>query len=284
MTNPNKPPHDYLCIGHLTQDKIGDDWVLGGTAAFSALTAKEFGYKAKIISAGNYKHHEELLDEVELQLLSNKGATRFINKDTDNGRKQSLQERAPSMPAMQIASSLQEYDGILHLGPVADEVDQNIINLFPRAFIGLTPQGWMRQWDEKGFISHKKWLPDPDFCRRIEAIVFSMEDVINDEDLVIHYSKLFHIMAVTDGNNGARIFVNGNPAQIYAPDIKIVDSTGAGDIFAAVFFIGLFEGMEPIEAGQLAVFLASRSVTRKRFESIPTKKEIQTTIKSIQKG
>ena len=47
----NAKPLDYLVIGHVTADLENSDITLGGTAAFSGLTAKALGLKAGIITS-----------------------------------------------------------------------------------------------------------------------------------------------------------------------------------------------------------------------------------------
>jgi sugar/nucleoside kinase (ribokinase family) len=54
-----------------------------------------------------------------------------------------------------------------------------------------------------------------------------------------------------------------------------VDSTGAGDIFAAALFARLYATRDPWEAARFATQLAARSVTRIGLNGIPTLKEIE---------
>jgi hypothetical protein len=44
-------PIDYLVIGHVTQDITPNGLVLGGTASYSALTAKALGLRVGIVTA-----------------------------------------------------------------------------------------------------------------------------------------------------------------------------------------------------------------------------------------
>ena len=49
MLNPvTLEPVDYLVIGHVAHDLIPDGWRLGGTAAYSALTAHALGLRVLI--------------------------------------------------------------------------------------------------------------------------------------------------------------------------------------------------------------------------------------------
>jgi sugar/nucleoside kinase (ribokinase family) len=281
MPNSNKKPLDYICIGHLTKDMGENGAEAGGTAAFSALTAKEFGFWTAILTAGSPPDIKHIFEGIEIHCKSSNPTTTFMNIETGSGRKQHISEVADYLQSTDIPASFSGFSGILHLGPVANEVDPEIIKRFPNAFIGVTPQGWMRQWDNKGLVSYKLWKPDSCFLENVDAAVFSIEDVAADEEIVSDFSQKLKIMAVTEGIDGARIYWRGDVRRIQAPAVSIIDPTGAGDIFAAVFFIRLHQGCDPWEAGRQAVQLASLSVARQRLKSIPTKREIQTTMVEI---
>ena len=51
---------------------------------------------------------------------------------------------------------------------------------------------------------------------------------------------------------------------------RAVETTGAGDIFAACFFSKYYATKDPWAAARFAVRLASQSVTRRGMDSIPT--------------
>jgi sugar/nucleoside kinase (ribokinase family) len=54
-----------------------------------------------------------------------------------------------------------------------------------------------------------------------------------------------------------------------------LDATGAGDVFAAAFFVRLHKTRDPWEAARFATLIASRSVTRLGLDGVPTKQEIE---------
>ena len=41
---------------------------------------------------------------------------------------------------------------IIHLAPIAQELDAGLAKQFPTSLVGVTPQGWMRGWDENGKV------------------------------------------------------------------------------------------------------------------------------------
>jgi sugar/nucleoside kinase (ribokinase family) len=61
--------------------------------------------------------------------------------------------------------------------------------------------------------------------------------------------------------------------------VREVDPTGAGDIFAAVYFALCQATGDPFAAAEPAVALASASVERQNLASIPTPAEAQAVLR-----
>jgi len=147
--------------------------------------------------------------------------------------------------------------------------------------IGVTPQGWLRSWDKNGHIIPTEW-PEASFVlSKVGATVISSEDVAGDEARIEEFASYCPVLAVTEGGNGARVYWNGDVRRFQAPEVEVVDTTGAGDIFAATFFYRLFTTRDPWEATRFAVQLASRSVTRPGIEGIPTAEEVMETMMEV---
>jgi len=139
----------------------------------------------------------------------------------------------------------------------------------------LTPQGWLRSWDTEGNISPSKWSEMEPSLNQAGAVVLSIEDVQDDEEFIEEMSLNSRVLAVTEGEDGVRLYWNGDLRRFRAPTVDILNTTGAGDIFATAFFIRLYQTRDPWEAARFGVCLASQSVTRLGLKSIPTKEEIQ---------
>jgi sugar/nucleoside kinase (ribokinase family) len=105
--------------------------------------------------------------------------------------------------------------------------------------------------------------------------VISSEDVENDEARIEELASACRVLAVTEDSEGVRLFWNGDVRRFRAPQIKVVDATGAGDIFATAFFYRLYATRDPWEAARFATHFATISVTRAGLEGIPTEGEIQ---------
>jgi sugar/nucleoside kinase (ribokinase family) len=283
MPTTAQKPLDYLTVGHVTKDLADDGYTLGGTACYSSLTAHAFNLRVSLLTSFGEDISISGLNSIEVVRKPSESTSTFENIPTPSGRLQYLYQLAEPLLADDVPDSLKSAR-ILHLGPVADEVDPSIALLFPDAFIGLTPQGWMRKPGNKDLMEFKGWKPPLFLINRADAVVMSMEDVKGNEDLIAEYAHHFKVLAITDGYHGARVYWHGDVRHFNAPNMNEVDATGAGDIFAAAFFIRLETIHDPWEAAVYAVNLASLSVTRKGLLGIPSPEEVQCNLVEIMMG
>ncbi|MBM3137358.1 MAG: hypothetical protein FJZ98_04125, partial [Chloroflexi bacterium] len=210
--------------------------------------------------------------------------TTFENIQAPEGRVQLLHETAERITRTDIPDHFRQ-SPIVHIGPLANEVDEDVISNFSNeCLLGVTPQGWLRRRSEDGHVIYRQWLPSAEICRRANAVVISDEDVGKDERVIQDYAQMFKLFVVTEGFNGARVYWHGDVRLFSAPKIAAIDATGAGDIFAATFFIRLKATNDPWTSAETAVKLASLSVTRKGLNGVPTPKEVQSSIMEIIKG
>jgi sugar/nucleoside kinase (ribokinase family) len=199
--------------------------------------------------------------------------TTFENIYRDGVRTQVLSGHAATLTPSHLPPEW-EQARIVHLAPVAQEVSPAFIGCFPGALLAVTPQGWMRQWDSTGRVSFSRWADAPLVLGRLAAAVLSIEDVGGDEGVVEHLARDARLLVVTRGAAGSDLYQGGQRHHAPAPTVPERDPTGAGDIFAAAFFIRLEASGDPLEAARFATMLASASVTRAGPESIPTAAEI----------
>jgi 1D-myo-inositol 3-kinase len=111
-------------------------------------------------------------------------------------------------------------------------------------------------------------------ARGAGAAVFSVDDVNGDVAEAERLARMCPACAVTDGAQGCRVFWKGEVQAFRAPTQPEIDPTGAGDIFAALFFLRLKETGNAWEAARAATVLASRSVSRLGLSGVPTREEI----------
>jgi len=267
-------PVDYLVIGHVAHDITPDGYRLGGTAAYSALTARALGMKVGIVTAQGAETSLDKLTGVSIVSLDSPQSTTFENIYTREGRIQYLRARA-SRIHFDMVPTVWRDAAILHLGPIAYEIDAVPPNGFSPALLGVTPQGWMRQRDSLSRVSRTTWKNPEPLLKQAGAIVISREDVNGDDELIEHMAHQTQLLAVTEAQEGCVLYWHGDRRRFRAPDVQEVDATGAGDVFAAAFFIRLFRTRDPWEAARFATLIASRSVTRVGLDGIPTPQDIE---------
>ncbi len=267
-------PIDYLIIGHLTRDLTPEGPRLGGTAAYAGLTANALGLRVGIVTSWGAELPLGPLRHIPIISYPADQSTTFENIYTDKGRIQIVSSIAPRLDYHLIPEPWRQAL-IVHLGPVAQEVEPSLVRHFPTALVGLTPQGWMRSWDAQGHVHQSEW-PEASFTlQQAGAAVLSIEDVVNDETRIEEMASAARILVVTEGAAGARVYWNGDVRRFRPPTVVEVEATGAGDIFAAAFFTRLYMTRDPWESARFANQIAATSVTRRGLDSIPTTEEVQ---------
>ncbi len=271
---PELRPVDYLLIGHVAVDLTPTGKQLGGTVSYSALTAQAMGLRVGIVTSAGDDAPLHLLDGIQICNLPTEQSTIFENVKTEHGRKQTLHHRATPISFEQVPP-LWRNAPIVHLAPIAQEVDVAMAKQFPASWVGVTPQGWMRAWDENGSVFAQAWENSEQVLGQVGGVVMSLEDINRDLELVEWMAHHARLLCLTEGELGAVLHWHGDRRRFRPPSVEEVDATGAGDIFAAAFFTRLFSTRDPWEAARFATHLAAYSVTRVGLHGIPTHKEIE---------
>lgn len=266
-------PVDYLIIGHLTQDILPNGLKLGGTAAYASRTALALGARVGIVTSTASDLQTPELQGISIYNYPAEFTSTFENISTPNGRIQHIHHQAEELHENMVPTTWRSAP-IVHIAPIANEVNPHMAAAFPDSFVGVTPQGFMRSWDGGRRIHFREWLEAPLVLSKASAVVFSIEDVENDESRIESMLPHTRVMVVTEGAAGCRVYWNGDVRSIRPPQVEEIESTGAGDIFAASFFIRLHSTHDPWEAARFATQVAARSVTRRGMDSTPTREEM----------
>jgi sugar/nucleoside kinase (ribokinase family) len=267
-------PVDYLVIGHVAHDLTPTGWRLGGTAAYSALTAKALGLNVGIVTAAGVETPLDALQGIASISVDTPHSTTYENIYTEHGREQYLRARAVRIDLSLVPDAWRN-TAIIHLGPIANEIKAFLPGDFSPALLGVTPQGWMRQWDGTGHVTRAEWKNPEALLKQAGAVVISREDVNGDDELIEHLAHQTKILIVTEAREGCVLHWHGDRRRFRAPEVQEVDATGAGDVFAAAFFIRLHRTRDPWEAARFATLIASRSVTRVGLDGVPTRQDIE---------
>jgi sugar/nucleoside kinase (ribokinase family) len=223
----------------------------GGSAFYSALQASRLGMRTLILTRGLPEEIERLLDpfraELDLEIQAAEHTTTLQTAGAGAARSQRVLSWAGPIegePSLDTA--------ILHLAPVARETPRRWAG--EAGFVGLTPQGLARQWTvEGGEMSLAAADPDA-LPERCDAVVISEVEQVACAELVTRARAAGAVIAVTAGHRPTTILVPGGETLHAAAQARKLagEDLGAGDVFAAAFFIALREGQEPDQAAAFA--------------------------------
>jgi len=202
------PDIDYLVVGHLTCDLVGDEVQLGGSAAYVSLTVKSLGLRPAIITSFADEALTQPLSGIPIINLPTMHSTTFSNTNTPFGRQQTIYYRADNLDDYLVPQPWKRVP-ILHLAPIAQEIEPGFVRSFPDSFIGISPQGWMRAWDERGIVHPTEWLEGSFVLPYANAVVISLEDVDYNEQLIEEIAASCHILAVTEAEEFDKIYKLG---------------------------------------------------------------------------
>jgi hypothetical protein len=282
MDRSSNTSFDYVTVGHVTRDAIdhGADSITfqpGGSAFYSALQAARLGLRTLVVTQGVPSEIDAMLapyrGELELHTIPAEHTTTLSTRGVGAARTQRVLAWAgPIVQRVELDTA------ILHIAPVARETPVS----WPgnAAFVGITPQGLVRDWEQgegvplgplhtasllgdiplappnsdalAGDISQVKLDPSllPD---RFDAAVISEHECPSCHTLFSAARHRGAHVAVTAGSRATTVHLPssgaGSVVQTSAPaPVTVRDDIGAGDVFAAAFFIALADGCTPLEA------------------------------------
>lgn len=270
---------DYLTVGHPTLDvQPSAPSALGGSVIYSAIQAARLGLRSTIFGRADSAVLEPLWQpyakEVHLHLQQSSAVTTFHNASVNNSREQWLKAWAGPIKHVDPLPASE----ILHIAPVAQEVviDALLTERNSR-LVCLTAQGLLRKWnDTDGHIS----LVHRNFARTIAAAV----DIVVVSEIEAEYIGGF-LMAVaeqgglsiiTQGSRGCEVWTRRDRTAFSAfPPDRIVDTTGAGDCFAATMAVGIYLGRPLTQAVRYAAIAASLCIGDHATKGIGTGLQIE---------
>jgi hypothetical protein len=279
--DPAIPRPDYVVVGTVTRDLVPGGFVPGGTVTYAGLAALALHRSVgAVASVGPETSLADLLPGAQLCIRPAAVTTTFENIYADGKRRQWIRAFAAKL-GLELIPLAWRGAPIVHLAPLVDDIGLDVLQGVRGAgLVGLTPQGWMRAWDADGLVRPRQWQ-DPEAALEVcDAIVFSEADVDGDWALCESYARLARLLVVTRGELGCVVYDRGTPWQVPGFPVTEVDATGAGDVFAAAYFIGLSDRGNPIEAAQYANCVASFVVEAVGANGIPASDAISARLRT----
>jgi len=262
-----------LIVGHTTHDRYGEGIRAGGCAYYGAQVYDALGAGGHLATlVGEDFQCDWELDRLEKTVLRHGETTFFANLYPERGpRLQLLAAWAPMMAPGMFDEALLD-DEVVHLAPVLGELD--LVKwkaAVDPELLAINVQGWIKVPDPDAggqievsmpdgadVVVQRPWEVSVEELEGVDVASLSDEDLIDHGDLEERLIEAIPIVAVTHGDRGASIYVDGQETRLGVYEqADVADPTGAGDTFAAAFVHRLHAGDDPVEAGRFASAAAS---------------------------
>ena len=256
---------DIVSVGHFAVDSIFlpdrnmPFIVLGGSVAYVSFAARRLDAAVSVVSkvGGDFpKAYLWWLEQEGVNLsgivkVENAQTTRFELKYSNNlsHRKLRLKSKAPPIAVEDLPKSLKAKT--IHIAPIAGEVTYEVAKKLRSCaqWLSLDPQGLVRSFDEKGNVIRGS-LTDKRVLELVDIYKSSLNEIKAVTGMLTQKSavKAVHdygveTVIVTLGMKGAVLSVEETVYKVPAyKSEKVVDPTGAGDVFIGGFLAGYVRG------------------------------------------
>lgn len=262
-------------VGHVVQDLVPSGWRLGGAAAFAAVQAQRLGLEVGVVTrVSRDVALEQLLPGIAFGGRPSTQTTAFENVyEAGRRRRQRVPRQAEPLEAEDVPEAWRGAPMVLQ-GPVCGEVPPGLDALFPRSFLAVAAQGWLRRLDRQRWVRRRAWAGPP-FWANSRALFVSDEDLGRRRDQLERWTEEVPVVVVTQYRRGTRVYVDGRWLHIEAFPTQEVDPTGAGDVFAVSFLVRYHETGDAAESARFASAAAACSVAAPGIEGIAARRQIE---------
>ncbi|MYE32196.1 MAG: hypothetical protein F4X80_06015 [Chloroflexi bacterium] len=267
-----------VVVGAVTEDRFGEETRPGGAVLYAVRALEALGIHTRVLASGPSDSDLEALDPHERTFVARAASLRFAHDMAgDERRLRVLSKPDRPLSASDLPDPWRDTDAMI-LGPLLpDDLDVASFARLSIPRIALLAQGLQRQVTADGVVS---LLDEPSpallsACDSHTSVFLSREEVARwQAGAVEDLAAACACVVVTRGADGADVYRPGvEPLRIAAAPASAVDTTGAGDAFAASFAAALTCGASDEQAGALAARVAAATVEHVgpvRLPPIPT--------------
>ncbi|WP_416877192.1 ribokinase [Litorimonas sp.] len=244
----------------------------GGKGANTALAAQRLGANVRLQAAvGDDPYAKEALSSLRKAGVNLKSVATIDNEATGVAFINVAEDGENQIAVASGANAAFSAD---HLSPVTEDAVLSQFEIpVPTLLAGL--KGY------KGFVSVNASPFTPDVTK-----VFERADliIVNEGEYAAYQSELEGypgLLALTLGGEGAKLFKQGELiATAKPPKVDVIDTTGAGDAFAAALTVALAEGQTKMDALNFACTVGALATTKLGAQSAaPTRAEVEALLK-----
>jgi sugar/nucleoside kinase (ribokinase family) len=238
-------------VGAASRDLTDDDsrgWRLGGAVTYGALALARLGLDVRAVigadaAAGTAPELDLLRGAgVDLRIAPLRRGPIFVNEERPHGRRQVALEVSDPIATEALPAAWRSPPGAgVLLAPVAGELGPEWASAAPAgSLVALGWQGLLRRVVRGLSVDRVAPVPHA-FLEAAQLIGLSADDLAADvrPGALVDFLRPGATVVITRGDRGGTAFTSRRPAralrQAYraiAPD-RVVDPTGAGDVFLA---------------------------------------------------
>lgn len=273
--------------GHVAIDEIIDSScvapreALGGSLCYSTICLNSLGYESQIITRVGRDFPKDCAEflavnariDIEGFRVQDFKTTRYRIDRSERDRKLWLISKCRGLKMedfVRATTKLKSSTRVLIMNPIAGEVSLSllarVLKRFDRVF--LDSQGFVRKFNKKtGRVTMKSGL-DISFLSGVEVLktdceeLFAWTGISEKERAIANLSKQVSVILLTSGAESVELYEQGTMRLKVRPvQVKVKDTTGAGDIMLTSFVARYLEGGDLKDALQFAVAAGSLSVS-----------------------
>mgnify|MGYP006277372591 CR=1 FL=1 len=318
MSTEKKKKVSILYIGHIAIDNVIKNKVerkptLGGSVCFSSLALQKYTPHADIgivSKIGTQNFPSALLEKLNGGRINMEGVNRIEKNNTNfvldysnHYRKLTLKSRSPDIQFEDIPSQyLENKPDAIILVPICNEISYNfaqkIAESFPDSYVGIDLQGFIRNIDKDGKVSLERdqkkvksvlkiinLFKNRLICKGSDLEMQYVSGKTEFDDVMDFFNDFKGIFIMTLGEGGS-IITQKNHGTLKIPAYKpqkIIDETGAGDVYLSVFMYEYLKSPKDWtslgEIGRLAAAAASFLIERKGVAGFQSKKQVKKRVK-----
>ncbi len=291
-------PGNTWVVATATWDLFGERRVPGGTAAYVARTCEALGVRARLLVLAGPDADGEASLAHEVRRRGERTLT--FRHEVDGGGPRSrrllrlVQDPGHTLSPADVPSEWGEPDTLILAPLLPDEVDVlAFIDDYPAAEVALLAQGLQRavvpddrgDTGGEGLVMHRAQPSSVllDAARPNVSIFLSQEEVeLWPAGALAHLAARAARVVITDGPRGASIIDRAGTRTVAPVPARVVDTTGAGDVFASAFILGLRAGEQ--FAGRLAAACAAAAVEVVGPASLPPRSALEARLSEPDRG
>lgn len=232
---------ELVAVGHVTVDRVDGETRLGGAASYAALTGRHLGVKTCVVTAAADEFpYWDRFAGIHRKVLASEHTTELEHYYVRGERRQRVHHLAEPIGGDDIDDLPLADDAAILYCPVVHEIKAPLTAIAPNGLSALAPQGFFRQWDDDGHITVREWEDAERSLAGVDVVCMSESDAEVPEALAEDFPGAAFV--ITKGASGCRVYSGADVFDFPALPARAVDTTGAGDVFAAALVIALRRG------------------------------------------